>query len=408
MTKIPVSASDSINLAHFKNEQELISSFTWDKKQGLIDKLAELAKQSILDSPDERLYYQDYFVNFIYQQKFDALFGGIIVQQENPTNPKLFYSKPLEANILICELLLDADQYFYTGELAYTGLQTINYFKQLLKSSSSGLIEKEQLFEATQLNSMFSELELKQQLSEPEYQLFLALTCEKLPSEKSSHYFLFSQNTPLKLAAKAIDMPLKQAQILEYSMRSKLKVLRAQKTIDCSNEIDIENVIKTNCRLLVLLCKAYLYTGDSSFAELASQLQNSIFQQLKHQGLNRQIATTLIFSALSYLQVKFDSSSLTRLNGYLDKFRMLDVKDKSEKFNETWSDEMQFQIDAISAVLEKLMDAELIEQKYANLFKGSETYHWKVVLLSHKAIDLDSQLVEQQSKFNPYRFILVI
>jgi len=378
----------------------------WQYKSSFTSKLNELSKQSILTAPDERIEYQKQFFELIYQAPFDALFGGIILplSDHNPTDVETFI-KPIAVNILMAGLLLDADQVFYTGDLNDVGVRIIDHLCKLITKTPSGLLEKELLFERPQLDCFFTSEQIHQNLTDKEQSLFIALVGKqsKKSTEQNSletgHLFCLSQN--LNSAASEINMPIKQAQILEYSIQSKLKQISTSLS-HCERKLN--DSLSTNCQLLILLSNSYHYTSERKLIVPATKLANSILETIAHNQMDQQTKVSIIFATLHFLQIDFKLNILDKL------CRVLDLLSPNE-FDQELTPKHLFERQAISEIIEGLVDASLIDVRYAQLtktLKTSTTKQWQLILLSQRQIDLDRQMVAIRAKFNPYQLVFKV
>ncbi len=185
------------------------------QKDAILNVLNEIAQQPITASPKQRDNLQDQLIQFIYDNPFDSLYGGLVLREKNHDDNSFSYFKPKESNELLSEIFTVADQVLYHGLFSFTARQIDGY-----------LMGKEQThLSLGEFPAFVSNEVLKNKLNDKEKQLLNALVANKKYESHQQGIFV-SYSRSLKDAAQAIDMHYKEAQIIEFSIQSKLKVIR--------------------------------------------------------------------------------------------------------------------------------------------------------------------------------------
>lgn len=394
-------ATDSFS-GLFQLNGETPTTNIWQVKTTLLNNIVELSNLPITAPQDEQLTFRAKFLEFIYKNCVDTLYGGLIYQanQESNSIEKICF-KPLDLNVLIADLLLDADRFFYTGQLNHIALKIINYFCQQLANSNTGLIEFQEEFTTSELPCFFTMEYLNSRLSLEEKTLLLTLAEKNSTINKKLDGIIYCQSKSLKQAADEIGMQYKLAQIFEYSIQIKLAVDSNQKPTHLKTLIC---PFVSNCQLLILLSKGYLYSNIIEMVKISNDLFENLTKYSLSDNLNQEELVNLALAGFHYLQVKFDNSILKELAFCLDK-----LSDATPSYNE--DNQSLFEKQTLSQIIEAFCQKNLLDLKYAQLAKEiipERKDFWTIEWLQKTQIDLDNQLVSIRAKFSPYRLIYII
>ncbi len=248
----------------------LAPSTLWLEKQRYLLKLYQLSHASILDDQSTRDRFEQQMVSFIYGNDFDAINGGIILKSHNPlppltakelqkqTNDKVInsadstalkeeYCKPLALNILLTELLTCTDQVLYNGLFSITASRQMQFLFNCLFDHVPA--------PQNELSCYFSLDSLSLILDKNELALMTALIADSLASlrdvddkEKNclninNNGLLVCYHRTLSDAADYINMPYKQAQIIEFQALQKLSrhLSNTHKSLNTDNALMITN-----------------------------------------------------------------------------------------------------------------------------------------------------------------------
>jgi len=182
------------------------------QKEVILERLNEIAQQPITASPKQRDNLQEQLIQFIYQTPFDSLYGGLVLRDKSHNKTSLAYFKPKETNKILSEIFRLADQVFYHGLFSYMAKQIDGYL--------TGTEQK--CLSLDKLPAFFTNEVLNHQLDDKERQLLNSLVSQhKYQSDLQGLFISYSRS--LKDAALAINMHDKEAQIIEFSIQSKLK-----------------------------------------------------------------------------------------------------------------------------------------------------------------------------------------
>jgi len=200
----------------------------WQEKQACLQQLQQVSASTITASTKKRDSLEQTYLSFVYQNSFDPLFGGLIVQKND------LYFKPIITNLYLSEILITAGHILCQGKLLYVGQSSLNNALDKLLVFSSFFEVSENYFSQTNLPCYLSSDEINQLLDEKERALFSAL------SFSNGSGTIVSYKCSLINAAKKIDMHYKEAQILEFGFREKLKTHRLNSNNGTTNKIASE------------------------------------------------------------------------------------------------------------------------------------------------------------------------
>ncbi len=343
-TSLDSSSSDSPVL------NSLVPSSLWLEKQSYLIELYKLSHASILDDPSARDRFEQQMVKFIYDHDFDAINGGIILQtpicqpplnakeQQNPQTDsvnnlaataasKKKYHKSLAINIILTEILACTDRVLYNGLFSITASRQLNFLfnhlfdqvpavqnelscyfsldalSQLLEANELALIEALTAENADTLENADSpenvdtldKLASKEKVTDKES----IITGEKF-KKSNKKGLLVCYHRSLSEAADSINMPYKQAQIIEFQALQKLshhlsgtnKNLNAESpptvTNYFANNAEENHADKTNGLCWLALTLIRQLTIESS-PPLLKQLESlmSELDLIRDQSLNR-------------------------------------------------------------------------------------------------------------------------
>ncbi len=377
----------------------------------IFQQLTELAAQSIMAPKQQVDECSRRLQTLCLQLEFDALQGGLIMPMRTPEEPhqKTLFAKPILINCLIAELLLQADRYLYTGQLNRVAQQSIDYLVTQLENNSQRLITEEPVYALASLYNSFDQSTLHQELEQPELQLLTALICRESLARTNivGNGVLISYKYQLADAANVINMPLKQAQIIEHSVRTKLNRLAESKV---HHYVPIANWLTANCRLLQTISQALVLEDKQAWHEKVTQLNHQLMTCLKQTQLTAEQRIAIVSAGLFYLQVEFEWSCADELLSQLESIDFESfVPSMAAQASASANKSLQ-QLSLISEVVKQLNQTTLasiashLEPALAQFNNGL----WQVVLLKGDSVELDGQLVKLRSEFNPYRLIFCI
>ncbi len=372
----------------------------WTESQQVLEELHQIAHQSITAPPQRRDQLQASFIALIYQQDFDSLYGGLIIQKESMTDnqPSVVFYKPIIANLFIAELLLTADQVFYHGELSFVGKQALQNVISLISQPNQSLLQYQEYFLKSELACFFNKETLEQRLTARDKQLLLALT-SNVDSSTDGEDNLMCYKLSIREAAENIGMHYKEAQIIENNIRLKLTNKQIQKA--SKNLEQLSNVIEINCQFIITLGRYLTNQYDEDNWLLAKQLFQTIDDKINTTNHTRNDLINLIYSGIVLLQVNFDLELLDTIKRLLQQINNLPQIPKN--------DEKMIQQESFIAVfIEELIKRNMLSENLSGLFSVTEKYHPKVIFLSKIQTDLDIQRMELRSKYHAYRLVYVI
>lgn len=362
----------------------------WQQKQRILDQLHEIANLPITADPQQRKELQQHFFDFIYQQNFDSLSGGLLVKTEE------FYYKPIITNLYLSEILIAADQVFYQGDFLFVGRLILNNIVNRLSITEKFIVEHEEYCKKNQLSCFFKQNIIDDLLDKKERQLLFAL----IPKTLAIDGCLITYNRSLRDASERINMHYKEAQMIEFSLLNKLKDSRPIDTFVKSERI--ENIFELNCELIISLTNCLMIKDNAKTSCLLKILFQDLLKLLKNELRNRNNLTNLIYSGIILLQYNFDSELICQIEDLLIQLVKYPV-------SEIGSEKVAMQEATINLFIKSLSKRGIISgvevfNPTSNLFADK----LELLFLSRELVDLNTQLVELRSKFNPYRLVYTL
>jgi len=294
--------------------------------QSILLELNKIATGSIDASMSQRDQLELRLIQSIYQQDFDALFGGCLVEEPS----KATFSKPLSFNCLLCDIYLTASRVLFNGQLRLVGQQLLDLLTSYFVDNQTGSDYGDKL---ESFKHCFNRQQIESGLTQDEQNLFLALIKKQpncTPSEQQS--FCYHNKQSLTDAAEFIGMELKQAQIIEYSLQQKLKdmayfsdELRDLNNLDELNKANKKQLpttqqnrsmeIQFQSQFIINLCKENFANNRILHLDYARQqlLANLNESFLNEEGTNGDLKIEVFYAAIYFLQVDFDSDLLKML-----------------------------------------------------------------------------------------------
>jgi len=370
----------------------------WQQKQDLLDQIHSLANDSIFDDPKEKDRLKMKFLEFIYSNRFDPIYGGLIISSELDNDEQAFvlYHKPLVANLYLNELFMAASQAFYDGEINHHGKLIFNYLIEQLKNSR---LEYNNHCRLESLKNFYSQEQIDNQLNNKEQELFFALMLEE---NHSNDGYLFSYKQPLKQAANFINMEYKEAQILAFSIKEKLKGIQIEKEAEVKKRIP--DIFLSKCEFMISLASHDSSSLIVDHKRLLFELFHSLFIQIKDPK-NSKYWIDLIVSGIYLLQLNFDLELLSKLENLTSNFIEI-----SKINNGTNDKRTEFRSELIIQFFATLHNGNLLSDDFEEVwlnFNGKSKGKFEFILLDANQVGLDAQLVDIKSKYNPYRLIFL-
>jgi hypothetical protein len=396
--------------------EQLISS--------VYQQLIKLSELSIFAPAEHITQLKNQLLDLVYQLDFDPLFGGLVLPYELKGSSH-YYQKHLEVNSLIAEFLLHSDRLLYTGELTQIARAIFQYLHHQVKVCEQPLVNKQSYYAKEYCENTFELQQLESILENNESLLLNALISEQHSGLESANQNRIADleieqvaifyRRSLSEAANLINMPIKQAQIIQHSMQLKLKHLPVEQQV---RNKSLENPLLTNCLLLRSLSNGIFYLEQpqqlSSWQASADKMANALIALLNAPStydhtISEKDSIQIIVAATYYLQTNFNVSLYCQL---IEHLKLIDLEQFNSQPSE--SDEikeakqhLELLAAVISAVAESHLEApteELLITSLASLVTG----RWKVQVLEKNSVQLDRQLVAIKSEFNPYRFVFCI
>ena len=383
----------------------------WEQKQKYLSKLDQIAKLSILEPPDKKKALAEEFSNFIYSGDIDSLYGGVIIKTSRG------YCKPLSINFHLAEILIAADQVLYEGKFSYIGKMImkniVNGLTRIDRDSNKTIIVKSQYYYAfVELPNLFSMNELTSLLDAKEIALLVSLSAPKDEKfkVKQGNQLLLTDQCSLNDAANKIDMPIKEAQILEFSARNKLRtnkniLLKSQQP---GEEKELKNYFEVNSLLLVSVAKLLLCEYSESTSKLSMKLFTSLYEELKRLTPRRRLSNYLIVAGIELLQVNFKTSLLSQINNLIaDRPSLLNTLSDSQAIYH----EKLITLFVDTAIKNGVEGIERIvnDNDSQAIGEPSVGYEYTEILFLRKTqVSLNTELDRLRSDFNPYRFIFIV
>ncbi len=252
----------------------------------LLQALDAIAKQAI-DAPMlQRDELDQVFSQTLYHYPFDYLSPGLLVAERPSSSTEKLFNKPPRLNLIFADLYTAAAQGLFNGAFKQQSRQILDHYLAMFNSGATiGLDETRLSYQ----QKLISEEVAKDVLTDQELALFYALG--KVLGEG-----YYCQKQSLTDAAKSLAMPIKQAQILEHSMRQKLLHQAITKTHT------LVFLAEDYCQLILSLCRSSFYDPNDDYSRLAKKLLDSLFVR----DLKDKLLIESLYAALYYLQLDFD------------------------------------------------------------------------------------------------------
>jgi hypothetical protein len=221
-------------------------------------------------------------------------------------------------------------------------------------------------------------------------------------------------NRSLLEAASLINMPIKQAQILEHAIQLKLKSVTFNKQT-LTRKID--EVILTNCLLLQSLSSGIFYFDHptdrshehSSWQGNVDKLFDALMSLLDDNQLSAKESVAIMLAACYYLQTNFSRTNLKKLLQHLNQINFAELVQplNQELENKPILQQLGVLASVVSAINQSVhIDAE--ENHLAHSLANYLDDRWSIEILQKQAVQLDHQLVQLKSQFNPYRLVFCV
>ncbi len=378
---------------------ELISSTgnhleQWRKKNDWFCILHNISEEAISSSIEKKDKTQKLFNDFIYQQCFDSLNGGLITINNNSKSENK-YCKSLQLNLYISELLVAADQVFYQGDFYHLGKNIIQFYIREFELKSSSLLKYHKVYNLNNLPCFYTEKQLTSTLTNEENELLRAL----VGVENNGCIVSYKQN--LRDASESIGMHYKQAQILEYSIQQKLNAMESMSK-NFSIE-SIENYYLVNCELIVSATKLLLNHNNDSVLICIRKIFDQLVE-VKDKNSSEQYID-LLYAGINLLQLDF--SLLNNIRKLIIDFSKMDLDLSLHEQNESHLHMIYSFIHSIN--YEQIIDYFEIDMKLSESFykKRPHLAPLKIIFLK-RSYNLDKNLTKLKSKFNPLQLIYVV
>jgi len=366
----------------------------WQQKQDLLDQLGHFANLSIFDEPQEKEILKTKLLKFIYCNLFDPIYGGLLVNKGNDDNKETLnkYYKPLLINIYLHEIFTAAGQVFYDGELNYCGKLIFRYLITQLENKD---IEFERYDELKNIDNYFSSEQLTNQLNDKEKELFFALISDDQPFNKG---YLFCYKRSLKEASDLIDMEYKQAQILDYSIKEKLKTIEHKGK--ASTKLEIQDNFSIKCELITSLVNHGTFDIKKSEEKLLFKLFNELYIDIR-QNYNYKNLIHLITSGIYLLQLSFELELLSKIEKLVIKLYEFKNTNKGKDLR------LALLVQFFGELYSKNILSYDFEEKWIN-FEKEPVNRFELIYIDKNQVDMGGRLVNIKSKYNSYRLVFLI
>jgi len=374
----------------------------WQQKQLFLNELHQLSCLPITSSSNKKDEFKSRILDYIFEQSFDALHGGLIVNGFFPQSKKVLLYKPTATNIFICESLVAAALVFYEGEFLLIAEKILSMLCNRLNTERHYLL-CDFLFTPDKFISNIEHKKIERILNHKEIELLEALT-DNQPATHGA-YLSIEFHHSLKNAAKKINMHYKQAQIIENTLLEKLSSNIVNKN-SSKLSVVLTNALDTNCDLVIALTNFYLYSPHSHKLGFIENTYEEILRQVNQQEFNFFDLCSVVYSGIILLQLDFKLDKLHTILTMLTELNTLREKQELQKME---SPKLIFQIAFISGFIAEarvLLDNKIPEE--IGFIKPTSEKRFRFTFLNSKAVDLDKRLTEHRSKFDPNHFIFVI
>ncbi|MET1254909.1 hypothetical protein [Aliikangiella maris] len=289
----------------------------WEPFVELKQQLHQIANQQLNLAPQARDTLETAVFNFIFTQNFDAIEGGYYIQQDDSLVCDSYQ------NLLIAEFFLLADRVFFNGQFLFIAHKIINNILTHQFDHERMQCHTQSCYPLNQIPFQFTPDELLTILSDEESRLLFSLLDLNLDQAKaqSTHPILICYKKDLKTAANAITMQIKQAQILENLLATRLSQqqisLYQLNKIECkmaSHSKDSLSLIAST-QLLSALTQLILWHSNQQYILLAEQLSKTLLEHIKQQETqsNQSLAIFIIYTLLTYQQINFNLPQLEQI-----------------------------------------------------------------------------------------------
>jgi len=392
----------------------------WAQKQKRLSQLRDCANQPITAPIDVKQSFLDRCEQFVFDQQFDALFGGMLVKQSKSGCENPIYSKPILANLYLVDILLATDQVFYSGEFSFVANKIVSYLLTKIPETEVGLVETTEWFLLSDLACAFDNKDLKNLLGYNELVLLDALIEDEGFGDKQHRLICYQRS--LKTASKQINMHFKQAQIIEHGMRSKL--IKRSKSGATNKITGLDGVVSINCALVVALCQLQLFFKYEKLIKIAKTLFSKVLEHVskaryEQKPLDYHSLVDIAFARLILLQLDFDITvfdQISPLNSEIN--QQLSNLDSSTRLGE----EQQYKANFINQFIMrvtpifglelqeiKLPGAEAPNTEFSSRTKFQiQNEAFRFVFLDKGTADLDRKITELRSKYDNRLFVFQI
>jgi hypothetical protein len=417
-------------MRQFFLDHHLDSTTLWLEKQQLLVQLYGFSHASILDDLTEQSLFQATLTRFIYESSFDALNGGLITFTASDSE-HAFFTKPTALNAMIADFLLCSDQVLYQG-----------IYSQIAKKILAYLGQQQSLeeipFDLAQLPCFVPNSISKKLLTPSEFGLFEALVNNGNSNFDDSEGRVCCYRRSLIDASQLINMPMKQAQIIEHQLVEKLT--------------DWSNKQQTTGKFNVQINPPYPKTSPMEEQSTAAQCETALslirllkiesltlYQQQLENTLNnldawfRRIRKKPATLQLHYLNVRMAELQLSNLNqDWTDFFTLFDYCE-FDNMDAPLTTLAIYHIDLLKLFLSELNNRSgrfTIEVNKSNecldSLVQSDRALWSMltaqsksqrkalgiflncsefIFLSEQQAVIEQQKMRLQSKFNPFQYV---
>jgi len=375
---------------------QLSSSEQWQQKQQIINSLYKQARASIFDDPVEKDRLKEDLLSFVYSNYFDQSQGGYISQcdsRDQNSRSNLFF-KPIITNIYLCEILSASSPVLCDGELSHFQQQIFEY---LINRIETDTLRDSQCLPIERLSSFYSLEAIESLLSEKEKELLCALTNSNNLCQDG---ILFSYTKSLKVAAKEINMEVKEAQILEYSLKSKLKSLSANDEETYSSQIKRADSIVLEA--IISLMSYYNPKNKSKLLSIVKPIHVMTRNREAIRTYSDEQLINYICALIYFLQLEFDLQVLTLIRKCIDLLNKRDIKEVDKREN--------YRLELIRQFCIAIERQGLISFSKGGGLDGESSLTdltYELVFLEKNQPTNEHLLVKFQSEFNPYRLVFL-
>ena len=374
----------------------------WQQKKKILDELYQISDLPVTAPTADRDKLKSGFLDYIFEQSFDALHGGLMLRDAASLSKMELFYKPIATNIIVCECLIAAALVFYEGEFLLIAEKIISMFCERLESENYYLLN-DISFTQKELTSNFSSQDIQRILDKDEIALLDALRNNGAFSNVQP--VSIEYHCSLKNAAEKIDMHYKQAQIVEHSLLEKLKSNTVRNKISKYSTL-LTNPLDINCDMIVTLTNFTLYSPRSNKFAIAEKIYKQVFRQTNQQELQFFELCNLIHAGIILLQLDFKIEIFQTIIAMTPKFYTFYEKQKQQNKE---SSKIIYQVDFISSFFAKTKKA-LDNRKLAGVsfMRSHHENQFSFTFMNSKSVDLDTEITSHRSKFDPNHLIFVV